>query len=138
MYRVEATAQLGSGKSALGMIKELPKLENNFKCSFGLAAPWVDRSADYSAKLLLQANFVAIGLTDDSESQTKEMGEAVKALSELNDSKTLKGVTPIASSLLYNHLRKGIIPSHRPAQNCPPVPETPQALDQDQLTADFN
>jgi hypothetical protein len=107
MYRVEATAQLGSGKAALGMIKELPKLESTYKCSFGLAAPWVDRSTDYNAKLLLQANFVAVGLTDDSESQTKEMTEALKALSELNDTKTLKGVTPIASSLLYNHLRKG-------------------------------
>jgi hypothetical protein len=133
MYKVDATVQLGNSKAAVLLLKELPKLEASFKCSFGSAAPWVDQSTDYSAKFLLQANFAGAGLADDTETQSKEMTETLKTLGELNDSKALKGVTPIASNLLYSYLRRGNVRSSRPAQVRAPVLETPQTSNQANL-----
>lgn len=135
MYKVEATVQLGNNKAALVSLKEAPKLESSLKCSFGYASPWVDRTVDYTAKLLLQANYVAVGLLDEAESQSKDMADQLKALSDLNDQKALKGVTPISTNLLYSCLRRGRQISKRPAEGCTPVPETPQASFETKLKA---
>jgi hypothetical protein len=108
MYKIEATVQLGNAKQAVQLVKDTPaKPEAVFRCSFGYATPWIDRTVEYSTKLLVQVNYAAIGLTDDAESQSKEMAEHLKILGEINDQKTIKGISPISTNLLYSYLRKG-------------------------------
>lgn len=109
MYKVEAHVQLGNNKLALSSVKEInfPKQECTFKCTFGYSAPWIDKSIDYSSKVLMQINYSAIGLTEDLENQSKELQETIRSLSELSDPKITRGVSPLPTNILYSYLRKG-------------------------------
>lgn len=109
MYKAEAFVQLGNKKQGLQLINEsvFPVQDCALKCSFGYATPWVDRSIDYTPKQLVQINLTAAGLTDENESQTKEVNDSLKALAEATDPKLARGVTPIPTLLLYSYLRKG-------------------------------
>lgn len=110
MYKSEAMAQLGNTKTAMSILKESTiRPEGVFKCSFGYAAPTVDRIVDYSSKLVFQMNYVNLGITDDSESQTKEVIDYIKSLIEFADSKLARGLTPISTAILYSYLRRGRI-----------------------------
>lgn len=109
MYKVEAHVQLGNNKQALATVKEIhfPKQECSFKCTFGYSAPWIDQSIDYNSKVLMQINYSAIGLTEDSEIQSKELQETMKSLAELSDTKITRGISPLPTNILYSYLRKG-------------------------------
>jgi hypothetical protein len=113
MYRAEALMQLGSIKQGIASLKELSlKPELQLKCSFGYASPWIDKTVDYSSRTVYLLNLANMAMNEESEINSKELTEAIKHLTELFESKSLKGVTPLASFFLYNYLRKGNCPSN--------------------------
>lgn len=108
IYKSEAQGLLGSNKLGLAAIKETSwKVEGAFKCSFGLPSPWVDRSSDYTSKLIHSINYHNYAINDDTESLTSEFKTVCTDLMEHVEQKNYKSVTPLSSVILYSLLKKG-------------------------------